>query len=278
MGRDPDRGWHLLGRITRGEWIVAAVVAVTFGVLILLRPDILEAPVQNLRTIVFTVGGTILAAIALVVMLRRDVHPVVRVVVLVVPLIVVSTWLISPFFIDEVVEDEFDTSIAAASDEAGGGAGAGTSVPETTAPSVPAPAPTAAPPTTSAPSGDPVLLGAGRFQGLAGHDGTGDAGIFALADSHHVVRLENLASRTGPTSSCTSFRVPMCGRWPTDRSTWAVCGATWATRPTTSRTSSSPRRATGRCSCGAEPSRSNSSTPPCAWPDGPTRSGGWVPR
>jgi len=198
MGRDPDRGWHLLGRITRGEWIVAAVVAVTFAVLILLQPDILEAPVQNLRTIVFTVGGTILAAIALVVMLRRGVHPVVRVVVLVVPLIVVSTWLISPFFIDEVVEDEFDTSIAAASDEASGGAGAATSVPATTAPSVTAPAPTAAPPTTSAPSADPVLLGAGRFQGLAGHDGTGDAGIFTLADGHHVVRLENLALENGP--------------------------------------------------------------------------------
>ena len=55
-------------------------------------------------------------------------------------------------------------------------------------------------PTSSAPPAPagPRLLGSGTFVGLAGHDGTGDAGIFRLDDGSHVVRLENLDIDNGP--------------------------------------------------------------------------------
>jgi hypothetical protein len=43
-----------------------------------------------------------------------------------------------------------------------------------------------------------VLLGAGRFVGLAGHDGTGDAGIFRDPDGSLVLRFENFDIENGP--------------------------------------------------------------------------------
>ncbi|MFA9564148.1 MAG: DM13 domain-containing protein, partial [Acidimicrobiales bacterium] len=47
------------------------------------------------------------------------------------------------------------------------------------------------------PSG-PVLLGAGQFVGLAGHSGTGDAGIFQNPDGSLVLRFENFDIENGP--------------------------------------------------------------------------------
>ena len=47
------------------------------------------------------------------------------------------------------------------------------------------------------PSG-PVLLGAGQFVGLAGHDGTGDAGLFENPDGSLVLRFENFDIENGP--------------------------------------------------------------------------------
>jgi hypothetical protein len=67
-------------------------------VLVVLEPDILEAPVENFRTILFTVGGTIAAAVVLIVMLRFNVPAVLRILVLWVPFAIVSWWLISPYF------------------------------------------------------------------------------------------------------------------------------------------------------------------------------------
>jgi hypothetical protein len=43
-----------------------------------------------------------------------------------------------------------------------------------------------------------VLLGAGRFVGLAGHSGTGDAGIFRNPDGSLVLRFENFDIENGP--------------------------------------------------------------------------------
>jgi hypothetical protein len=62
----PDAGrprrW---GRITRVEWVAAAAAAVVMGGLVLAEPDILGAPVENGRTLAFTLGGTAAAAVAL---------------------------------------------------------------------------------------------------------------------------------------------------------------------------------------------------------------------
>jgi hypothetical protein len=165
------------------EWIVAAVVAVVFVGLVVADPDIVRAPWQSSRAIIAVIGGTLLAAFTLLVMLRWNVAPVIRVLVLGVPLALTSWWLISPFFRDTVVHDEFETSIAAARDPAPPSS--------TTVPAAPAPTAPPAPPA-------PVLLGAGRFVGLAGHSGTGDGGIFRLPDGAHVLRLENFDIDNGP--------------------------------------------------------------------------------
>ena len=48
---------------------MGAAIAALMLVLVLLEPDILEAPFENERTILFTVGGTAIAALAFVAML-----------------------------------------------------------------------------------------------------------------------------------------------------------------------------------------------------------------
>jgi hypothetical protein len=180
----------LVHRISRFEWFVAAAVGVVMLVLVALEPDILGAPFENARTVVFTFGGTVSAAVALVVMLRFRVHPVVRVLVLGAPFVAVTWWLISPFFVDDVVNDEFATSISDA-----------TADQESGAPQGAAPAPetndSGAPSTTTEATG-PTLIGSGQFVGLAGHDGSGDAGFFRLADGSLVLRFENFDIDNGP--------------------------------------------------------------------------------
>ena len=216
-GRDGDAApdslvRELISRVTRLEIIVGALVAAVMLLLVLIEPNILEAPFENERTILFTVGGTILAAIAFVAMLWFRVPAVVRVIVLLVPFAIVNWWLISPYFIDDTVDEEFSTSISAQS---------------ATPPATDGPAPTEPtqenqagtssepaaeeeparqePPATedptdeepSPPSG-PVLLGAGQFVGQAGHSGTGDAGIFQNPDGTLVLRFENFDIENGP--------------------------------------------------------------------------------
>lgn len=252
---------RLIGRISRLEIIVGAVIAAILLVLVVLEPDILEAPFENANTMLFTVGGTVLAGAALVAMLWFRVPPPVRVVVLVVPFAIVNWWLLSPYFIDDVVDEEFSTSISAAAglgapapaadpgstdggadgaaDSANPGAadamddteetaqdtdtaatqgdtaGDSSTSPEdnsaptedTSAPADAAAAPDAATTeeTTEAPEAveppaptGPVLLGAGQFVGLAGHFGTGDAGIFQNPDGTLVLRFENFDIQNGP--------------------------------------------------------------------------------
>jgi hypothetical protein len=119
-------------------------------------------------------------------MLSCRVPSPVRIAVLGVPFVAVTWWLISPFFVDDVADEKFETSIAAAS----------SSTSSTSSTSSPGGAPrTSSVPTTTR---VPVLLGAGMFEGLAGHDGTGDAGIFREPDGSLVLRLENLDIQNGP--------------------------------------------------------------------------------
>lgn len=166
----------MLSPVSRLEVVVAGLVALTMGVLVLLEPDILQAPFENGRTLAFVGVGTAVAAVALMLMLRVGVPAPIRVVVLGVPFVAVSWWLISPFFFDDVVEDKFDASIAEG-------------IPPSTAGSAEG-APPASP--------RPRLLGSGRFVGLAGHDGEGDAGFFSQPDDGTVLRLENFSIDNGP--------------------------------------------------------------------------------
>lgn len=197
----------LISRVTRLEIVIAVFVAATMVVLVAVEPDILEAPFENSRTVGFTFGGTLLAAIALAGMLRYSVPPLVRIAVLVLPFVLVNWWLISPYFRDEVVDEAFATSIDAQtqldSSPVTSAPGPEASAPVSASPAPDATASTVAddalepPATTSTPAG-PVLLGAGRFVGLAGHSGTGDAGIFRDVDGSHVLRFENFDIENGP--------------------------------------------------------------------------------
>lgn len=142
----------LIGRIERIELMVGALIAVLMLMLVVIEPNILEAPFQNERTMSFTFGGTVLAALSFVVMLWLRVPPVIRMTVLVMPFAIVNWWLISPYFSDDVVAESFSTSI--------------------TQQVTPATAELPADEEPSPPSG-PMLLGAGQFVGLAGHSGSG---------------------------------------------------------------------------------------------------------
>ena len=199
---------RLIGRISRLEIIVGAVIAAVMAVLVLIEPDILEAPFENERTLLFTLGGTVLAAIAFVAMLRLSVPPAVRVIVLVVPFAIVNWWLISPYFVDDTVDEAFSTSISQQLDAAD-------ETPVTpTAPADTPPPASDTPPTTDPesvpedsspteeepppPPSGPVLIGAGQFVGLAGHSGTGDAGLFQNPDGSLLLRFENFDIQNGP--------------------------------------------------------------------------------
>jgi hypothetical protein len=216
-GSEP--AWRrLLGEITRFEMVVFAVIAGIMLLLVLIEPNILEAPFENERTLLFTFGGTALAALAYAAMLWTRIHPVVRVVALVVPFALVNWWLISPYFIDDVVDEEFSTSISeqvatpdepaeaepadpattiAAEQEPAVTEPAEEAPAETEPPAEPAQEEEPAPTEPPAPTG-PVLLGAGQFVGLAGHEGTGDAGIFQNPDGTLVLRFENFDIENGP--------------------------------------------------------------------------------
>jgi Electron transfer DM13 len=195
---------RLVARITMPEWTIGVLVAALMLVLVVIEPDILEAPVENPRTILFTIGGTVAAAVALGVMLWFKVPSILRILVLWVPFAIVSWWLISPFFIDDVVDEDFATSIATQLD---GGERPATRDPEAAPPgTAPPDAPRSGDPAETAPAGEPapeapagpVLLGAGQFVGLAGHSGTGDAGLFRNPDGSYVLRFENFDIENGP--------------------------------------------------------------------------------
>ena len=196
----------LIGRITRLELIVGVAVAAVMVLLVVLEPDILEAPFENGRTVLFTVGGTALAALAFLLMLRLRVPALARVVVLLVPFAVVNWWLISPYFVDDVVDEAFSTSIAEQLEPDTPSVPVDDAPADPTVPAAPTTAPTAevespvvtAAPVTEAPPTGPVLLGAGSFVGLAGHSGTGDADIFENPDGSLVLRFENFDIQNGP--------------------------------------------------------------------------------
>ncbi|MGI9649406.1 MAG: DM13 domain-containing protein [Acidimicrobiia bacterium] len=199
---------ELIRRITRLELIAGAVIALVMVSLVLIEPEILEAPFENAQTLLFTLGGTALAAVALVVMLWFRVPAAVRLIVLLVPFVIVNWWLISPYFIDDTVDEGFSTSISQQLDDAdetpvatttpevedGPTTDPGESATDTPPPTAPASDTEDPPP---APSG-PVLLGAGQFVGLAGHSGTGDAGLFQDSDGSLVLRFENFDIQNGP--------------------------------------------------------------------------------
>lgn len=113
----------------------------------------------------------------------------------------VAAWiLISPLFIDEVVDEQFPgvpsrDALAAMSDEEKAGMAdevlaAARGMPDTSMDEGM---------DAMKSTGAPVLLRAGAFRGAdAIHKGSGAAAIYRLADGGHVVRFENLDVTNGP--------------------------------------------------------------------------------
>lgn len=188
----------LVSSVSRLEVVVATVVGGLLVLLAVLEPDILAAPFENERTLAFTIGGTLLAALGFVVMLRIGVPPVARVVLLGVPFVAVTWWLVSPFFIDERVDDEFAVSISDAA-TANDTAPAATQPPPADEDAVDgAVTTTTTSPAAPAAVDGPVLRGSGSFVGLAGHRGSGQVGVFDLPDGSSVLRLEGIDIQNGP--------------------------------------------------------------------------------
>jgi hypothetical protein len=113
---------------------------------------------------------------------------------------VVAWILISPLFIDEVVDEQFPgvpspEALAQMSDEKK--ASMADEVLEA-ARGMPDKAMTDAKDDMMTP-GAPVALAAGAFRDADSvHKGSGDAGLYRLADGNHVLRLENLEVTNGP--------------------------------------------------------------------------------
>jgi hypothetical protein len=188
---------HRSHQLSRLEIAAALLYSIVLIVLVAIEPDILQAPFESTRAVVVSFGGALLAVVALGVMIRIGIPPIVRLLVVGIPVVLVSWWLLEPFFVDDVVEEKFSTSIAAEQRRASGPSTVPSTVPSTGQDSAAAPATPTTPTTSPAPAG-PLLLGSGKFVGLAGHDGTGDAGIFRLPDGSIVVRLENFDIDNGP--------------------------------------------------------------------------------
>lgn len=188
----------LLRRVSRLEVIVAGVVAVVLLVLVVLEPDILEAPFASSRATFVTLGGTVLALVALVVMITLRVPALLRVLILGVPFLVASWWLIEPYFVDDVVDDAFEVSITDSVSDTTSDTVASSPNSSATEPSVADPSTQAPVDTSDAGISSPTLISSGTFIGLAGHEGRGDAGIFRLPDGGHVLRFENFDIENGP--------------------------------------------------------------------------------
>ena len=145
-----------------------------------------------------------------------------RTALIAIPPLVFSVWALAPAFFDKTVNEDFPVVAGPAPTTTA--AGDGVTVPPTTVPSTagagagvvtttPATAPAVAPATVATPT-EPVRLAAGTFSGLAGHEGTGDAVLYRLADGSNLVRLENLDLQNGP--DLVVYLVPRPGQTELD--------------------------------------------------------------
>ena len=147
-----------------------------------------------------TFGGALLVVVVLVVMIRIGAPPIVRVLVIGIPVVLVSWWLLEPFFVDDVVEEKFSTSIDAAQREPD----TAPSTPPSTAPGATT-APSATTPTAPTAPAGPQLLGSGTFVGLAGHYAPAMPASCAWRTAPWCSGSRTSTSTTDPTSSCTSY-------------------------------------------------------------------------
>jgi len=163
-----------------------AVPVVVVGALAALKPEIVRGTFSSaesvLRVAVVVVGWTLVARL-----LRRVIaNPVARTLAVAVPGTALLWVNVAPYFEDDVtIAGSFPEAAAAATTVAPAGQ--------------PAPAAPADPGTTvPAQPVQPVQLTTGRFVGLDGHRGSGEAAIFRLPGGEAIVAFRDLSVQSVP--------------------------------------------------------------------------------
>lgn len=165
-------------------WQRAAGVAipiVAVAALCAIKPEIVRGTFSSAESMLRV--GALLVAWVLFSRLTRKVvpNPLVRTAVIAVPAIALLWWNVAPYFKDDVtVAGSFPESVTTVS----------------TAPTADAP-PEPAVTTPTAPS-TPVQLTTGRFRGLDGHRGSGEAAIFRQPDGARVLAFRNVSVQSVP--------------------------------------------------------------------------------
>lgn len=164
-------------------WARVAGIAIPLGavgLLAALKPEIVRGTFSSTESVLRV--AAVIAGWVLFSWLTRRLIPnaVVRAAVIAVPATLLLWLNVAPYFEDDVrIEGGFPES-----------ASPGPEAPEQAGPGVTFTAPH--------PSSQPVQLTTGRFRGLDGHRGSGEASVFRQPDGSHVVAFRNLSVSSVP--------------------------------------------------------------------------------
>lgn len=183
--------------------VVVTVVVAAVGLLILwvAAPEAISATFSSPGTFLRVVG-VVVAFMAFSFIVRRLIaNPWLARAVVAVPAVALTWWALSPYFGDDVVDEDFPVVASTpAEDSEDPEDGEAATPPSTAAPSESDTdeAPETDPPDTTPTPTEPVALASGSFQGLTGHRGAGTATIYELPDGSRVLRLEDFDVSNGP--------------------------------------------------------------------------------
>lgn len=169
------------------------------GALWLIAPEALEATVQTPSALLRV--GLVAAALVGWSMLAKRLVPNrwAAMALGLLPAVVVGVWALTPYLVDETVDEAFPVATAAPDGDRQGDVAPADAAPPPAQPgdgSTAGPADGADPP--DAASAGPVALQSGAFRGLTGHRGSGTATIYELVDGSRVMRLEDFDVSNGP--------------------------------------------------------------------------------
>ena len=149
------------------------------GILAALKPEIVRGTFSSPES-VLRVGAVVAAWVLFSLLTRRVIpNPLVRTAVIAVPATLLLWLNIAPYLKDDVrISGSFPETATTA------GGPPTTSGPRTTGAATPPP--------------QPVQLTAGRFRGLAGHRGSGEAAVFRQPDGSHILAFRDLSVSSVP--------------------------------------------------------------------------------
>jgi hypothetical protein len=190
-----------------------------------LKPEIVRGTFSSVESIA-RVGAVVVGWVVFSRLMRRVIpNPIARTALIAVPAAVLLWMNVAPYF-------EEDVKVTGGFPESAVTAGGTTPAPTEQQAGEPAPAPPA----------QPVQLTTGRFRGLDGHRGSGEASLFRQPDGSHVVAFRNLSVSSVPDP--VVYLVPgrdrdgidgavRLGRFQADRDTYQIPAGTDLERPLT---------------------------------------------